>query len=519
MKKHNMIFAAAALALAGCTGHYGDYNRDPYGVTQEEASRDGYAVIGPMLAMQRAVVSTNVDRTELGEVLGGGAYGRYIAQTKDPLWANQYATFNAPDSWSKVMFEEVIPNLFPSYKELMNVTTENDLVRPVADIIKVAAMHRVTDIYGPIPYSKIGSSVQAPYDSQKDIYTQMFGELTAAVEALTARQTETINVNADNVYKGDLVRWIRLANSLKLRLAVRIAYADPALAQKMAEEAVGHQVGVMEANSDNAAITSSIFSDSRGNPIYVAASYNDGDERPSADMTAYMNAYGDGRMASYFNPSAFGGYVGYRCGISTAITSEFVKFSTFNISRDTPLQWMNAAEVAFLRSEGALRGWTMGGSAEEFYKKGVILSFEQWDAKGAAEYLANSTDYPTGYEDPTGRYTVSGLLTDVGVRWESDATVERNLERVIIQKWLATFPLGFEAWADRRRTGYPHFLPVVTNMSGGLVANDGTPRRMPYPASEAVTNGDNYRRAVTELLGGADNLATRVWWDCNPNSK
>jgi hypothetical protein len=268
-------------------------------------------------------------------------------------------------------------------------------------------------------------------------------------------------------------------------------------------------------NADNAALTSFGVD---GNPINVAVKYNYGDNRSSADMTTYMNAYSDPRRAAYFEVSGFsgGGFHGFRCGLVLLDITQFQNYSIFKIDRETPLQWMNAAEVMFLRAEGALRGWNMGGTAQEFYEKGVITSFEQWGMSGAAAYLANSTGFPDGYTDPAGTYSYSSQLTDVTVRWDpaDESNFERSLERIIIQKWLANFMIGHEAWSDRRRTGYPRMIPVAVNMSGGLLTDDGIPRRCPYPNSETITNGANYAKGVEMLGVGGDNIATRLWWDC-----
>lgn len=513
-----LIILIVSFGLASCIDHYEDINRDPYTTTAEEQRRDGYNISAPLRTMQFNVISIDVNRCQMTDVLLGAAYGRYASESKASSWPNKFSTFNAPDGWSSVMFNEVIPQMYPAYIKLKG-TTDDVVTLSIADILKALALHRVTDTYGPIPYSKIGESgaIQVPYDSQRDVYMQMFVELDKAIEALTERQTGSISANADLIYGGNLVKWVKLANSLKLRLAMRIVYAEPAIARTKAEEAVNHPIGVMTANSDNAALTTFGV---EGNPMNVAVKYNDGDSRAVADMTAYMNAYNDPRRGAYFLKSGFKGveYSGYRAGINIGPVSEFANYSIFNISKTTPLQWMNVAEVMFLRAEGALRGWNMGGTAESFYNQGVALSFEQWGVGSANAYLADSTSIPEGYLDPGGKYSYNTRLSTVTVKWDKkdESNFEKSLERIIIQKWLANFPLGHEAWADRRRTGYPVMIPVVVNNSpNGVLTAADVPRRCPYPAQEAITNTANYTNAV-KLLGGADNIATRVWWDCKP---
>ncbi len=520
MKMKNILFFLCAITfvMGACTDNFEKFNRNPYQIDKSEASRDGYIISSNLRTMQYSVISTDVNRCHQTDVLLGGAYGRYAAESKANTWEEKFSTFNAPDGWSNVMFNEVIPQLYPSYNSLRG-GTDDQIALSVAEIVKVMAMHRVTDAYGPIPYSKIGldGAIQAAYDSQKDVYLRMFDELDGAIKTLTENQGGILLADADLIFGGDVTKWIKLANSVKLRLAMRIVYAEPGIARTKAEQAVNHPVGVMTAVADNAALKTFGVD---GNPINRAVKYNDGDNRAVADMTAYMNAYGDPRMAAYFEKSGFAGtdYVGYRSGIDLGGVSEFSKYSIFKITETSPLQWMNVAEVMFLRAEGALRNWDMGGTPGSFYDQGVTLSFEQWGVAGASAYLANDTGVPSGYADPGGLYPYNTQLSTVTVKWNAadESNFERSLERIMIQKWLANFPLGQEAWADRRRTGYPTMIPVVKNYSpNGILGNNSIPRRCPYPAQEAVTNAANYAAGV-RMLGGADNLATRVWWDCKP---
>ena len=123
---------------------------------------------------------------------------------------------------------------------------------------------------------------------------------------------------------------------------------------------------------------------------------------------------------------------------------------------------MNAAEVAFLKAEGALRGWTMGATAKQLYEDGVKLSFEQHNADGVDAYLADNTSTPALYKDPVNpAFSYAGTAPTITVKWDDSAEFEVNLERIITQKWIANFPLGLEAWAEYRRTGYPLLMPVT----------------------------------------------------------
>jgi hypothetical protein len=152
-------------------------------------------------------------------------------------------------------------------------------------------------------------------------------------------------------------------------------------------------------------------------------------------------------------------------------------------------------------------------AAEKCYEEGVQLSFEQWGATGAEAYLADDTSTQTLYKDPVNpSFSYEGTPSTITIKWDNAASFETNLERIITQKWIANFPLGLEAWAEYRRTGYPRLMKVQVNLSGGKVSTQRMARRLPYPQLERTDNTANYNDAVNNLLGGADNMGTDVWW-------
>ena len=306
---------------------------------------------------------------------------------------------------------------------------------------------------------------------------------------------------------------------------MRIVYADKTKAQQMAEEAVNNDAGVMTDNSDNAQLDK--FGD-KGNPFYTAVNYNrdpdcltGGDTHAAAEIVAYMNGYKDPRRAAFFVPSEWSNieYVGLRHGIVIPENKTTRKYSGVNVTVSSPLVWMNAAEVAFLRAEATgVFGFNMNGTAKDFYNQGIRLSFDQWKVSGAESYLADATSTPQNYVDPYGVNSYSTALSTITVAWDDNATPEQMQERIITQKWIANWQMGNEAWADYRRTGYPHIIPATTegNKSLGVVNSKLGARRMPYPTQEYTTNNANVTNAVSTYLKGKDNMASRVWWDCNP---
>ena len=239
MKKTQILAAAALLLLAGaCTKNFEQYNANPYGVTNEEMLRDGYALRAALNGMASAVISTDVNTTQFTECLLGGPMGGYLADSNQGF-RNTISNFNPTDNWTNVLLssDRIIPTFFANYGDVRNLT-EDPVVLAIADVIKVAVLHRVADTYGPIPYSQIGvgGKIQVPYDSQEQAYKNMLADLDRSIAVLTANRGTTINASADIIYGGQVEKWAKFANSLKLRLAMRMVYADPATAKKAAEE-------------------------------------------------------------------------------------------------------------------------------------------------------------------------------------------------------------------------------------------------------------------------------------------
>lgn len=514
LRKNTILAAAAAcicLATASCTDGYEDFNRNPNGVTKDETQRDAYAMRSAMLNLEGWIIPTDVNACQFTELLLGGSYGGYIADSNSGFNGKNFGQYCPENGWSRVMFNDIIPKMFIYSNEVANATDE-PVPNAVATVLKVMGIQRVTDCYGPIPYSKVGvnGEITAKYDTQEEVYTLMFQQLDEAIKTLTENRTADFSSLADRIYGGKVEKWIKLANSLKLRMAMRISKANPTLAQQKAEEAINHEVGVMTSNDDNAMLTVVAT-----NPFYVVMyEYNGGDSRVSADITSYMNGYKDPRRAAMFTEVSYsgvtGGYSGLRTGITIPDAATAHAYSNYAVAKDTKVLLMNAAEASFLRAEAALKGWNAGATAKELYEQGVKLSFDQWGVSGADNYLADNASTPEGYKDPAGLNSYSGATSNITIAWE-DGDNEKSLERIITQKWLANFPLGQEAWAEYRRTGYPKLMPVVVNNSGGTVNSARGARRLAYPQEERLNNLANYNDAV-QMLGGADNMGTDVWW-------
>ena len=196
--KNTIIKSVFALALAcsgaSCTGNYLEINSNPYEVTEDEMQRKGYAISSYLNAIFGTIISPDVNTTQFTDALLGGTQGGYFADSQNG-WKTTISNYNPTNDWTRVFMysDRIIPVLYSNLMKL-NGISEDPIVLSIAKIAKVCAMNRVTDAYGPIPYSEIGISgkIQVPYDTQADVYRQMFDELDEAIEMLTAHSSEVL---------------------------------------------------------------------------------------------------------------------------------------------------------------------------------------------------------------------------------------------------------------------------------------------------------------------------------------
>lgn len=515
-KTGRLLMAAVLLALASCTGDFEDINRNPNQVTEEQMEALNYKTGTKVRTLQSLVIPVQEHMYQFNESLTGGPFAGYIGATVD-TWQTKFETYNPSADWRKWPFANVITETYTPYKGIVG-GTDDEVAVAFARLLRVAIMQRVTDSYGPIPYSELenNESVYVAYDSQEAVYTKMFEELDEAIETLGRNTTLSSDAwsRYDGVYYGNIAQWLKYANSLKLRMAMRLTEVKPDLARTKASEAIAG--GVITANADNAAMHAA---ENRTTLIY-----NDwGDHRVGADILCYMTGYNDPRVEKMFLPNDVGNYVGIRIGIDVAgKATAMTKYSNLIVESSTPYLWFNAAEATFLRAEYELR-WGSEATAQSLYEDAIRLSFEERGASGADAYVADGTSRPAAYTDPLGMYSAAAQST-ITIAWAPGAgNFEENLERIITQKWIAIFPLGVEAWSEHRRTGYPRLLPVVADKSGGGVDVAQGARRLPYPVEEYQQNNANLQAAIQMLDAEQTNgnrtgnqMGTRVWWDCKP---
>ena len=513
------VWALVLVGSVGCTKNFEDYNKldDEPGFEQIPSPiRTGLAI----QSMTFSVIPLIKNQYQISENMLGGAYGRYFAYAQANKWTDTFLYYNVREEWHNAVFSNTMTNVYANWSKVREITNGEGLSYAWAQIVRIAAVHRLTDIFGPMPYSKMGqgTGIVTEYDSQELVYHSMLEDLDnaiAEISSLVAVNPADRSMKAyDYIYEGDFEKWLKFANSLKLRLAMRLTYVEPELAKQKAEEAVANPFGLINNNKDNAAIA--VMQTGDKNPLrWLVQDYSDCTS--AAEIVTYMKSFNDPRISMYFNytPSKED-FVGQRVGApSSSYWSRY--YSLPIVKTEDRVMWMNAAEVAFLRAEMAMRNWDAGDTAENLYKQGIHLSFEQWGADMSLydAYVADNSSKPMNYIAHSSYYNYNAK-SQMTVAWDEAASDEAKLEKIITQKWIAIYPLGTEAWTEQRRTGYPYFYPTLTNKSSEPSLNEHGAYRIPFPPSEALRNPEHYAKAV-ELLNGPDQYSTRLWWDAKQN--
>ncbi|MCD8072542.1 MAG: SusD/RagB family nutrient-binding outer membrane lipoprotein, partial [Alistipes sp.] len=411
------VLAAASVAslfcLASCTWGFEDINTDPDKIPSDDLEKDNMWG-GYLQSMQQTLFAEDDNAYQRMDELHGNIYGGYHGEAN--FWDGNNSTtyvFGTALPWHNEGFNVVygaienpkypVPGIMNSWNVVRQKVDSSSVVFAAGEILKVAGMHRATDMYGPLPYTKYGQTLYTEYDSQETIYKEFFNELDHAIEILTDYYAASPGARPiakyDQLFASDIQKWIKFGNSLKLRLAMRIKYVEPALAQQYAVEAVTHSIGVMTDNSDNVLVMPPSASYSYVNPLTMLwKGY--GETKMGATMDSYMNGYSDPRREKYFTVvdatgnSYNGQYKGARYGYTQA--SGYAVASTPTLDEGDPLPFMTAAEVYFLRAEGAIEGWDMGGSAESLYGAGIEMSMAQWGVGSATAgaYIQDATSVP-----------------------------------------------------------------------------------------------------------------------------
>lgn len=481
--------AVSCLAVS-CTKNFEELNTDP--------NRPKEVTPGVMLGqLQYRLVNASIQASrsfthELMQVdaprisSGGEGLHRYVVNPGAGVWSNFYG------------YMTDIEDIYTISDRLK----ENNY-KAIALVYKSWAYSIITDLYGDIPYSEATKASSghflAAFDKQKDIYGQLLKNLDTANnlfndnKALTYGGDLVYNANAlTNGKNTGIQKWKKFANSLKLRLLLR-------LSKRNGEINVNEQINailsnpttypVFTANTDDAIFrypgTFPYF-----NPYYNARTL---DWREGTYFTKFfinkMTTDNDPRRTVWATTVTVGGspvYQGIESGYPTNVEYAVGKNSSYQDGLKTLPQlgvMMTYAEMEFIKAELSLKGFTTGKTPKQHYENGITASMVQW---GVA--------LPAGY------------LQQAGVSYDEAATTEKQLEQIMLQKYYAFFFVDYQSWFEKRRTGYP-----VLPRGSGIPAENQFPWRIPYPTYLQSLNAENLAKAVSNM--GGDRSDIKVWWD------
>ena len=425
-------------------------------------------------------------------------------------------------------------------------------------IYRVYLMSIITDIYGDVPCSEAGigflQGIFNPrYDTQEEIYHSFFKDLTAASQALDPAKDA---ITGDVIYGGNISKWKKLANSLRMRFAMRISNVNPQKAQEEFEAAWQADGGIFDSAEDEALIKymniafsfgQDAYGDFRGNalskllfgndpannPSYLCATlfnqlYNTGDPR----TFMLSRCYYDGLMSATspdnrvdltqemidkgiaFQPCLPGAFSWepWPTGYDSDILKELAETNpnvTISVARETepklannflrgdnPGVVMTFAETRFLLAEAALKKWNVDGqTAEALYEEGV---------RAAVDFLVSRYKC-----DPVSEEEMNVYLSANGM----GHTKEQKMASIHTQAWILHFTNPAECWANQRRSGYPKLKsPAEYGFEQFMTGGKEIPVRLCYPVLESSYNKTGYEEAL-ERMGGKDSWNTPVWWD------
>ena len=540
MKKLLLFLSLAAFVITqyGCTKDFKELNTDPYALTQDQLKANNANVSAYFATAQQNLVENGPWLTQLDNFYGDNFIG-YVYPPSGFRGNNYPCTFYNQDGWQDGLWGNAYDNVMRQTHLIINnarsvtpatATTQAQIA--IAKIIRVAGMHPVADGWGPIIYTKYAvpnaDQVSYNYDPLKDVYTAFFADLDTAVTTLSsivAANTPSSFGPLDLIYGGNYTQWIKAANSIRLRLGLRLTRIDNATSKTQVQKALSESHGVITANADNMHVA---FNSQLGGG-FVQVSRDWTDERLGADFETILTGYNDPRLKLFFSPATDATvgpiYKGIREGADIAAKGDYVGYSEANqtLWGQNPANWrgdlnvITAGEVNEALAEVALRGWGTGaytGTAQTYYEAGIKAHFDLYGIS-TAEYTAYiaGTTLPVNYVDPKKAAHNAAAVNLVPVKYNAAATKEVQLQQILTQKWIALFPNGKEAWSEWRRTGYPKVFTNYLNYSGGTISTtDGARRIFKFALGEYQNNAAGVKTAIT-ALGGNDVGGTHVWWD------
>ena len=479
--KNIMMITSVAFILFCSNGcdkvDFGDINENPNQTTEP--------ITSALLTNALAVAANNVwDQGGIRTI--PGYYAQYFSQTQYTEFSRYTKTTTNMDLFYAGVINDIQMiidyNTNADTKEKAAANGSNNNQIATARILKAYNVWWMTDLWGNIPYSQaLKGNGSVPYDNQADIYKDLIKELKEAVDQFDGGAA----FKGDILFSGNITRWKKFANSIRLLMALQMSKVDANLGKTEFASALSHAAGVIEVGADNAtmAFPGGAFDNNFSN--YYNVVLRD-DEAVAKTMTDWLSSRNDPRINAYGSSA-----VGFPYGLTRDNAVAFGNANT-NFARPihpslrtptSPTVILGAANIWLARAEAAHRGWTTENVAMA-YAKGIEESMKQWNvysAAGLVTYLAQSSvDLATG----------------------------SVLEKIVNQAWAAWYPNGMQGWNLWRRTGFPILIPAPGQ-------TNPIPRRIAHGANEANLNPDNWSAGVAgyTVNGEKDSQWGRIWWD------
>lgn len=466
------LLLPTTLLVAACGDSLTEVNENPNAPTDVEA---------------RYLLPVAID-SAASEIL---IYGMDLPVTS--LWVQhvarlQYGStdrYNIDVDFSDGSWEDLwLGALAPTRELIERAATPNQ--EAVGITLRSWIFQNMTDLWGDIPYSQAlkaqaeDGTVTPAYDSQKEVYDGLFRDLQTAVGQMEPGRPGF--GPEDLLYQGNMQRWQKFANSLRLRLAIHLSEVDPQRAA--AEAAAAVSGGVFTSLADEAKL---VYAESapNQNPYHIGFAERPGDYRVSATVIDTLLALQDPRVAYFADPAeSDGAFRGLANGLPDqhdVLYGSVSLFGEWHRRANAPAVFLSYAETLLSQAEAAERGWIAGDPAQ-FYRQAITAAMQVYGIPQAE---------------------IDAYLAQPRVVYKGGAA---GMEQIALQKWLALYDQGIEAWTEWRRTGLPRLTPAVANENAGRI-----PLRLPYPVSEAAVNEPNLNAAI-ERQGGAT-INNRLWWD------
>lgn len=350
----------------------------------------------------------------------------------------------------------------------------------VAKILKAYFFWNITDRWGDVPYSqalKGADNFKPSYDTQESIYNSLFQLLDEANTMIVSG-----NISNDIIYNGDITKWKKLGNTVRLLMALRLSKVNAVKGKDEFNKAL--TAGIMTSNADNLVFKHLADANNQNYWYGQIVAQNREWWALTKTLVDYMRPLNDPRLTVYGAPARkTGTYVGLAFGTPVAPgTSDHSLLGPAIYAQNAPVQLVTYAQALFAKAEAAKLGWIIGGDIEAKinYDLAIQNSVLQWTGSTSG---------------------VSALLINPAIIYNP----VNALEQIGNQRYIHLFMHGYEAWAEWRRTGYPAFLIAPQGVA--------VPTRLSYPENESFNNSENYKAAVQRQFAGKDELYGKVWWD------